>query len=229
MDGIRVRHDSCELAAIIQAARHVNDVLYIRLPIQKHLMRLILNFVDTHYIKGLGQTYQGSWLKAIFSMVYHGMMRISELADGPHTVKAQDIIHGRNKQKVTIYLRSSKTHSTADQPQIVIIPAQPLWTHNCPVRAITNYALCQGRIAKYPEQPFFTNQDGSPITPQQYRSNLRYILFTIGLQSELYGTHSFRSGKATDDKLAGKTVKKIKEDGRWASSTVYKYIRTNHN
>lgn len=225
LDGVRVTQTNCELAAIIQAAKHENDQLYIRLPIQKHLMRLILNFIDTHYIKGKGQYFQGHSLKALYSMAYHGMMRISELAEGPHTVKAQDIIHARNKGKFTIYLRSSKTHSTADQPQIINIKAEPTWLHNCPVKLITQYAYYRGRYARYPEQPFYINRDGSPITAQQFRTNLRYILFTLGLPSELYGSHSFRSGKATDDKLAGKSVTQIKSDGRWTSSTVYKYIR----
>lgn len=228
LDGIRVSHDNCELAAIIQAAKHENDQLYIRLPIQKHLMKLIHQFIEAHYIKALGQTYQGFWLQAIFSMAYHGMMRISELADSPHAVKAQDIIHGRNKNKVTIYLRSSKTHSISDQPQIIIIPELINWTRYCPVKLITRFALCRGRFARYPEQPFFINQDGSPITPQQFRSNLKFILFTLGLPSELYGSHSFRAGKATDEKLSGKSVKTIKSEGRWSTSTVYKYIRTQH-
>lgn len=225
LDGITIKHENCELAAIIQAAKQENDRLYIRLPIQRHLIQLMLRFIDSHYIKGSGQIYQGYWLKAIFSMAYHGMMRISELAEGPHAVRAQDIIHAKNKQKCTIYLRSSKTHSTADQPQIINIPAQPTWFNNCPVRLITTYANLRGRYARYPEQPFFINKDGSPITPLQFRTNLKFILFTLGLPSELYGSHSFRSGKATDEKLAGKSVRQIKDDGRWSSSTVYKYIR----
>lgn len=229
LDGITVKHENCELAAIIQAAKQQNDQLYIRLPIQKHLVRLILRFIDTHYIKGQGQIYQGYWLKAIYSMAYHAMMRISELAESPHSVKAQDIIHAKNKQKFTIYLRSSKTHSLADQPQIINILEQPTWFGNCPVKLITAYANLRGRYARYPEQPFFINKDGSPITQQQFRANLKFILFTLGLPSELYGSHSFRSGKATDEKLAGKSVKQIKEDGRWSSSTVYKYIRTQVN
>lgn len=137
LDGIRVTHTSCELAAIIQAAKHENDQLYIRLPIQKHLMKLILEFIDSHFIKGRGQNYLGSWLKAIYSMGYHGMMRISELADGPHSVKVQDIVQARNKNKFTIYLRSSKTHSQADLPQIIHIKEQPTWGSNCPVKVIT--------------------------------------------------------------------------------------------
>lgn len=127
-------------------------------------MRLILNFIDTHYIRGKGQYFQGQSLKALYSMAYHGMMRISELVEGPHSVKAQDIIHACNKGKFTIYVRSSKTHLQADQPQIIHIKAEPNWLHNCPVKLITQYAYYRGRYARYPEQPFFINSDGSAIT-----------------------------------------------------------------
>lgn len=226
LDGIKISHQNCELAAIIQAAKHLNNQLYIRLPIQKDLLRLILRFIGSHYGVGKGQKCQELWLKAIFSMAYHGMMRISELTEGPHNLKAKDVIYGCNKSKITLYLRSSKTHTTADLPQIIIIRSEPKWGHLCPVKLITQYANARGRNSKDEFEPFFIHQDGRAITPQQYRTNLKYILFTLGLPSELYGSHSFRSGKATDQKLAGKSVSSIKSEGRWTTTTVYKYIRT---
>lgn len=226
LDDIKVSHQNCELAAIIQAAKQMNDQLYIRLPIQRELMQLILRFIDSHYRIGKGQQYQSHWLKAIFSMAYHGMMRISELTEGPHSVKAKDIIYGRNKRKITVYLRSSKTHTVADLPQIINICEEPKWGSFCPVKLITEFANARGRNSEYELQPFFIQQDGTTITALQFRTNLKYILFTLGLPSQLYGSHSFRSGKATDEKIAGKSLKRIKQDGRWTTSTVYKYIRT---
>lgn len=226
LDGITVTHHNCELAAIIQAAKQLNDQLYIRLPIQKDLVQLMFKFVDSHYKIGKGQEYLALWLKAIFSMAYHGMMRISELTESQHNVRARDIIYGMNKNRITIYLRSSKTHTVADQPQIIQIKEEKKWGQYCPVKLITEYADARGRNSLYEQQPFFIQKDGSTITAQQFRMNLKYILFTLGLPSELYGSHSFRSGKATDQNIAGKTLRSIKEDGRWTTSTVYKYIRS---
>lgn len=229
LDGIKVPHSNCELAAIIQAAKHSNDELYVRLPIQKDLLKLILNFIRTAYIIQRGQRYLGVTLLALYSTAYHGLFRISELTQGQHNVKAQDIIYARNKKKVTFYLRSSKTHTLADQPQIINIKQEPTWKQNCPVKILEEYVAHRGRKSEYPEQPFFMHRNGDPITQEQFRTNLKYILFTLGLPSSLYGSHSFRIGKATDQKLAGKSILKIKEEGRWATSTVYKYIRASTN
>lgn len=226
LDGIKVPHSNCELAAIVQAAKQMNDELYVRLPIQKGLLNLILNFIRSAYIQQRGQIYLGHVLMALYSSAYHGLFRISELTQGPHNVKAQDVIHARNKRRVTFYLRSSKTHTTADLPQIVHVRDEPKWGVNCPVKILEQYVELRGRSSPNKEQPFFMLRNGTPITQEQFRTNLKYILFTLGLPSALYGSHSFRIGKATDQKLAGKKVRQIKEDGRWATSTVYKYIRT---
>lgn len=225
LDGIKVKHSSCELAAIIQAAKHMNDELYVRLPIQKGLLQLILNFVRTAYIQQRGQKYLGNLLLALYSAAYHGLMRISETTQGQHNMKAQDVIQAKNRSKISFYLRSSKTHTTADHPQIISIRQIPNWRANCPVRILEDYVALRGRNSSSPEQPFFMHRNGDPVTQQQFRTNLKYILFSLGLPSSLYGSHSFRIGKATDDKLAGKSIPRIKEDGRWATSTVYKYIR----
>lgn len=229
LDGIRVTHQSCELAAIVQVAKQYNDELYIRLPIQKDLLQVILNFIHTHYHQNLGQQYQAACLSAMYSTAYHGYLRISEMTDGPHALKAQDMIYGTNKEKITFYLRSSKTHSLADQPQIIAIKAQPEWGRNCPVKLITNFANFRGRHSDYPSQPFFLQRDRSPVTPLQFNTNLRFILHTLGLPSLLYGSHSFRVGKTTDGRKSGKSIITLKQEGRWATSTVYKYIRTAKN
>lgn len=226
LDGIKVPHSNCELAAIVQAAKKANDELYVRLPIQKGLLQLILNFIRSTYIQQRGQNYLGHTLLALYSTAYHGLFRISEVTQGQHNVKAQDIIYARNKKKFTFYLRSSKTHTLADQPQIVNVKEQPSWRLNCPVRILADYANLRGRSSLYPQQPFFIHRNGDPITQEQFRMNLKYILSTLGLPSTLYGSHSFRIGKATDQKLAGKSITSIKQEGRWATSTVYKYIRT---
>lgn len=226
LDGIKVNHSNCELAAIVQAARHMNDKLYVRLPIQKSLLQLILNFIRTTYIQQRGQRYLGNTLLALFSTAYHGLMRISEITQGEHNVKGIDVIHGRNKNKVTLYLRSSKTHTTADHPQIIHIKPKPGWKTNCPVKILDEYVELRGRSSASLDQPFFMHRNGHPVTQQQFRTNLNYILFSLGLPSLLYGSHSFRVGKATDDRLQGRSIPQIKRDGRWATSTVYKYIRT---
>lgn len=214
LDGINVKHSNCELAAIVQAAKQMNDELYVRLPIQKGLLKLMLNFIRSAYIHQRGQKYLGLTLLALYSTAYHGLMRISELTQGQHNLRARDVIHARNKSKITLYLRSSKTHTTADQPQIINIREIPAWRDNCPVRILEEYVAVRGRNSLYEQQPFFMHRNGDPITQQQFRTNLKFILFTLGLPSQLYGSHSFRIGKATDEKISGKSITRIKEEGR---------------
>lgn len=214
---------------IVQVAKQYNDELYIRLPIQKQLLQLILNFIRTYYQQNLGQPYQAACLSAMYSIAYHGYLRISEITEGPHALKAQDVVYATNKSKLTFYLHSSKTHTQADQPQIITIREHPTWGPNCPVKLITRYANFRGRKSEYHTQPFFILQDRSPVTPQVFNTNLRHILHTLGLPSLLYGSHSFRVGKTTDGKISGKSISTLKDEGRWATSTVYKYIRSSKN
>lgn len=149
---------------------------------------------------------------AMYSASYHGLMRISETTEGEHNIKAKDVAYALNKSKLTLYLRSSKMHTTADNPQVIIIKKQPTWRDLCPVKLIENYANLRGRTSDYEMQPFFKHQNDTAISQQQFRTNLKYILFSLGLPAELYSSHSFRIGKATDEKLSGKSIAKIKDD-----------------
>ena len=49
--------------------------------------------------------------EAIFCLAYYGLMRIGELTEGDHPIKAKDIHIGVNKDKILLVLYTSKTHS----------------------------------------------------------------------------------------------------------------------
>ena len=76
-----------------------------------------------------------------------------------------------------------------------------------------------------PTEPFFVFNDGSHVKPCHVRSVLRNALRLIGLNPELYNTHSFRIGRATDLIKMGFTIDQVKLVSRWRSNAVYKYIR----
>ena len=59
--------------------------------------------------------------RAIFVLAYCGLLRIGELVKGNHPMKVTDVHKGKNKEKIQVILRSSKTHSKADLPQIIKI------------------------------------------------------------------------------------------------------------
>lgn len=119
---------------------------------------------------------------------------------------------------MTIYLRSSKTHSQADKPRVI---------HKdlCPFGIIADFAQVRGRRTYTWKDPFLVHQDGSPIAEHQYRDNLAKMIAMLGYNPSFYGTHSFRCGRANDLKRSGRTIPYIKNEGRWtATGTVYKYF-----
>ena len=76
-------------------------------------------------------------------------------------------------------------------------------------------------------EPFFVFRDGTPVSPINVRSTLRKVLRMIGLEAELYNTHSFHIGQATDLIKMGFSIEQVKLVGRWKSNAVYKYIHKN--
>ena len=60
--------------------------------------------------------------KAIFSMMYYGLLCISEVAS-EHAVLARDVHMGPNKRKFLLILRTSKTHWKNMKPQMIKISA----------------------------------------------------------------------------------------------------------
>lgn len=116
VDGIEVNISNCQLSALVRACHLQNDTIFIRLK----LLNRLLNLVKACIILGKGQFYLGRWLRAIFVMAYYGLMRVSELV-GCHAVAARNVVYGENKRRVTMYLRSSKIHTTADLPKVIYI------------------------------------------------------------------------------------------------------------
>lgn len=113
---IEVQEDKYLLASLIKACKLRNDHLYIRMPIQLPLLRVLLRKTHEYYHEQKGQIYLATMLKAMFAMAYYGLMRVSEITAGTHAVKAPDVRYAKNKEKIVITLYSSKTHSNSDQP-----------------------------------------------------------------------------------------------------------------
>lgn len=226
MDGIFVSRSNFQLAMIIRASKIHNDQLYIRLPIQQRLHNRILLHVKEELGQNRGQHYLSVMLRAAFSLAYFGLMRISEVSKSDHAVKGQDINYRRNKRRITIYLRSSKTHSASDKPQIIHIQGNRNLGENCPYSLITEYVNLRGRRASADREQFLLNFDGSPVTGQQLRANLKFILEKLNYDETLYDFHSYRIGCSTDLKKQGKPISFIQKEGRWkCPNSVLKYVR----
>ena len=93
--------------ALTQACKLRNDHVTCRFPIHKRLLEIILFEINRIGVLQ-GQFYLKTLYTALFCLAYYGLMRIGELAQGPHSLKACNIHTGMNKNKILIVLYSSK-------------------------------------------------------------------------------------------------------------------------
>ena len=117
-EGIKLCEDSYLLTSLTSACKLINDKVRIRLPIQRSFLELILDQVDQVYPV---QPYLCKVYKAIFVAGYYGLLRISEIAAGPHQILARNVHIGINKDKVLFVLLTSKMHNKGNLPQTVKI------------------------------------------------------------------------------------------------------------
>ena len=111
------------LSSLTRACRIVNDTVQTRLPIQHGLMELILFEIQRIYGKK-GQLYLEIMYMAMISLAYYGLMRVGEITESPHVVKANNVHIAKNKNKILLVLYSSKTHSEASRPQKIKISSR---------------------------------------------------------------------------------------------------------
>ena len=155
------------------------------------------------------------------------MMRVGELTESPHVLKAKDVYLGDNKDKILIVLYSSKTHDISQPLQQIKISANSNKKNNkhfCPFKIIDRYNKLHGDYCNLDDR-YFVFSDGTPVHPEHARKVLRQVLDNLGLESELYDMHSLRIGRTTDLINLNYPVEVVKRLGCWTSNVVYKYIR----
>ena len=211
------------LSTIVKACKLENDTILTRLPIKiKLLEALVFELLRSDE---WGE-FQKQLYKTLFLTQYYGLMRIGEVTQGIHTLRATDVYLGQNRSGVALYLYTSKTHGRRDRPQRIIInnvgPKQKRLFN--PVEEIATYSEMRPPYRFENEQYFFF-EDRSPVTASKVRGVLRKLLRQMDLEDHLYDTHSFRIGAATDMFQKGTSVEKIKEAGRWKSNAIYCYLR----
>lgn len=72
--------------------------MYIRLPIKFNLLKLILRSTDKLF-KEQGQEYLSTLLKAMFSTAYFGLLRVGEITDSSHQIKAGNVHFAKKQRK----------------------------------------------------------------------------------------------------------------------------------
>ena len=238
VDGYVWNEGQVLLNTITKSCKIKNDRLKVRLPIQKGLLELILFGIQRKYED---QPYLEAMYISAFLLQYYGLMRIGEIADSIHSLKAINIHETETKMLLVLY--SSKTHNIDVPPQKIKIfgnktveitdSSQLVGKYTikrkdlgkfCPVEWTRRYIKLRDPITKS-EENFFIFRDKTPIKAHFFRSLLRSIINSLNLEANLYDTHSFRIGRATDLFKSGVSVEDIKHLGRWKSNAVYKYLK----
>ena len=221
------------LSSLTKACKLKNDKIKTRLPIEIKLLEMLLFEVGRMYKI---QPYMEILFKTLFLLMYYRMMRVGEVAESPHTVKAANVHVGRNKEKILILLYSSKTHGKESGPQEIKIQStnnsqstknskETVKQFFCPFQVARQYVRMRGPYIRE-DEPFFILSDRSALQAQMIREILRTLLENLNLRPELYDTHSLRAGRSRQMAKFGFSVKEIRKAGRWRSNAVYSYLKS---
>ena len=224
-DGYQLHEPKLLLASLTKTCRIKFDKVKRRFPIHKSLMDLILVQIERMYEKRGGQIYLVKLYQCMIVLGYYGLLRIGEMATGDHPVKARDIHFDYARRKILLVLFTSKTHGFHAEPQKIKIWADSNCTGYYPPFKVTREFLQLRGGYRKDNEPLFVFQDKSPVRPHHFRTILRRALKRLGLDAKLYDTHSLRIGRASDLMKLGVNIDKIRQNGRWKSNTVYKYLR----
>ncbi len=165
--------------------------------------------------------------KAIFSLMYFGCLRISEtvVTDNKkeHTLKVHDVMPLYKDRCLVGFRLTLHTYKFNYQKPVVmkLCPASEVDKCICPVQALAKYLLMRGNG----NGVLFLDSSGVNITRSVVSVKLKEILLRLSLDADLYNTHSFRIGRATDLILSGVSTENVRLIGRWSSDAFRKYIR----
>ena len=197
-DGYKLNKDTALIHTITRACKLTNDIYIPRLPITDKMLENILFEVERTYKQ---QPYPCTLYKAIFAIAYYGLLCIGEVTKSDHVIQARDINIATNKQKILIYLFSSKTHRKESRPQKVKIAAidktDSHFRHFCPFEILQNCMKIQGDYETLDEQ-FFVFPGNIPVEPDHICKVLKEMIKKLGLNPNDYVFHSMRAGRASD-------------------------------
>jgi site-specific recombinase XerD len=193
-----------------------------RLPITKS----VLSSIHEAVAKVTYSTRERSMLSALFSLMYHGLLRVSEIAktDGPtdHNLQFCQITQKSQIQpELYIQFQSYKHSDKQSLPPPIRISSNQ--SKQCPVSLYNNYLKHRGQF-HHPTKAF-CHPNSTPLTRDYVAKKLRSALSMALLDSSEFNTHSFRIGRATDMAAAGASDRQIMIAGRWKSLAFKKYIR----
>ena len=182
---IKLSEDKYLISSLTKACSYRNDQVYLRLPIRKYLLNIIVDQTWKHFeIKS--QYYLSILYSTVFMVGYYGLLRIREVATGSHPILAKDVQIAVNKKKWLFILRTSKMHWKDSKPQMVRISSSsnnkknsPSNSVHCPYETLKEYVKLRNPCVNVHE-PFFVFSDNSAVAPHHIRMVLTTMLTEAG-------------------------------------------------
>ncbi len=201
------------------------DNLSIVKPLRSPVTPQILHRMIINMSSIIDDPYSCLLYKALFSSMFFMCARVGELAvsqgNSQHVLKLSDlqwIDSGLSSEHLLVNFKSFKHNRS-------------LKVHSIPVYR-TNRSICTVSLLRQfldfrgsKPGPIFVSQSGSPLSAAQVTRVLNNTLRYLGLDSEIFGTHSFRIGRCSDLASQGASYAKIRFLGRFHSDAFIKYIR----
>ena len=123
-DGYSWSDMTTNLNSLTKACHIINDRVCTHLPIQLGLFELLLFEIQRVFDQN-NQTFLETLYKCLFVFCYYGLMRVGEVTESNHVLKACNVHLAKNKNKLRIVLYSSKTHGHNMRPQEIQISKLP--------------------------------------------------------------------------------------------------------
>ena len=171
--------------------------------------------------KSEADKYVATLLCAIFTLMYHAALRISEVCTMPYSNHALQnrsvsVKVKRGIKTLKITFRSSK-HSKGPS-KLEICPSNK---KSCPIKTLEKYIYLCGSSSG----TFFQHRDTTRITSNFLITALRKHLRKARRDPQHYNCHSFRIGKETDMAQSGFSTEQIAIAGRWKTNALKRYIK----
>lgn len=183
----------------------------VRVPISLSTLSTLLGTVG----RIVPSPYERALVKAMYSLMFHGFLRIGEATDSPHNLRFQDVHIDQDSLSVTFH---TFKHS-AGKPCTVHISATR--SESCPLILLSEYIHFRGTSPGF----LFCFCDGRPVSAARFRHFLAASLTFAGLSHLKITPHSFRIGAATMAAIRYVPQSSIQSMGRWKSNAFTKYIR----
>lgn len=166
--------------------------------------------------------YYCTLLGALYLLAYHACMRAGEAVTSSHDHHTLDFCDLKptfhlNKPAYAITFSSFKHSRT---PTNLILPSASSPRY-CPVHHLKKYIRLRGSTPG----KLFINITGQPIDRHFFAYHLKTSIAHLGMSPDLYNTHSFRIGRATQLATDHTPDNIIRSVGRWRSSAYQSYIR----